>query len=473
MRTPFFLLFFLIALASISSAVIIGTSPQNNSYSGVNILNPAVTSVSVNNNTLNVNNSQYLNGLNSSAFILRASDTVTSGTFKFANSLLTEYVLISAGVFPAIEFINSKLIFYAGSFNRYLDDAQQAYGSSDDVIQYFGSDDIFHITVQPNVLGDVVIDQGAQSYTFKNGLSFNTLGTGVQLSGASGQEDLAFTDLNTGDQGCVRWWDSNANNGGTEQAHMCYTMSSGGFDWDALGKNYLKVNGNTQLQIFDGSVQVVNSFTAQQDATVSGNLLVSGKTDMTQSLNVGQGLNVTGSTRLNRTGVIASISNASLIMARVGGVLFQNYTNGRNIGTGQTTLYNFTLANFTLLKNGDSIRGYVVGNMSKVSTATEMVNIYLNDSLLLSTGVKTLMSEGAWRLDFNIIRDSSTTAVTTTAYTTTTLNGTAQVNQTDVTGLNWNNNNTISIKGTSGGAGGGSDQIVAKMGSGEWLPSVS
>lgn len=161
-------------------------------------------------------------------------------------------------------------------------------------------------------------------------------------------------------------------------------------------------------------------------------------------------------------GMFYSTTNSGLRYAD-NGVIANFYTDVNNSGTSETDLYSYTLIASGLGVNGDMITAKYGGTFNDV-TATAQLKVLFGGTTIFDSGAITISATGAWTIDVAIIRTGTTTARALVNLNTSTASATVYTTQTDLTGLTLSNTNILKITGTSGGAGGGSNDITAKLG---------
>lgn len=160
--------------------------------------------------------------------------------------------------------------------------------------------------------------------------------------------------------------------------------------------------------------------------------------------------------------------------AVVGGTIFDHYVNAGNTTTSETDLYNDSIAGQTLVANGDKITARYAGIFVSSATATRDVRVYFGtgggSTLIFDSGAIITASASNWDVSVLVIRVSSSVVRCTTTMSATTALGQVYSQYTEVTGLNLNTNQEIKITGQAGGTGAATNDIVAKLGTGAYLP---
>lgn len=160
-------------------------------------------------------------------------------------------------------------------------------------------------------------------------------------------------------------------------------------------------------------------------------------------------------------------TNNALNRYSEGGVIASFLSDVNNSGTGETDLFTYTTKANTLGANGESLEVLYSGTVND-ATATTQFKVYFGGTVILDTTALTLSATGNWVAEVNIIRISSTVIrYTVTLHIPSAATSTTLVSG-ELTGLTLSNTNIIKITGTAGGAGGGSNDITAKMGTIKW-----
>lgn len=146
-----------------------------------------------------------------------------------------------------------------------------------------------------------------------------------------------------------------------------------------------------------------------------------------------------------------------------GGPLADFITDANNTGTGETDLYTYTTKASTLSVNGAKLIFDVAGTFNDI-TATAQLRLYFGGTLIGDTGALTVSATGGWSARAMVIRTGTTTARAYVTITTPSASTANYTTETDITGLTLTNTNIIKITGTAGGAGGGNNDITAKLG---------
>jgi len=134
-----------------------------------------------------------------------------------------------------------------------------------------------------------------------------------------------------------------------------------------------------------------------------------------------------------------------------------------NSGTAETDLYSTTVGANKLISNGQSLSFEISGTFNDI-TATADVQFYFAGASFGNTGALTISTTGAWSARGMIIRTTSTTARAYVTITTPGASTAEYTNELDLTGLDFTTSNVFKVTAQAGGAGGGSNDITAKLG---------
>jgi len=152
--------------------------------------------------------------------------------------------------------------------------------------------------------------------------------------------------------------------------------------------------------------------------------------------------------------------------------LFDHFTSVGNVGTGEDTLYADTLAAGQLANNGEKIEAEYGGTFVSSATATREIKIYFGGTLVFDTGALTLSLSSAWTAFVTVIRVSSSVVRCMVSFATEGAALAAYTSFTEVTGLTLSNTQELKITGEAAGVGAATDDIIAKMGSVDWIAAA-
>lgn len=160
-------------------------------------------------------------------------------------------------------------------------------------------------------------------------------------------------------------------------------------------------------------------------------------------------------------------SNVALNRYAMGGIIADFVADINNSGTSETDLLTYTTKASTLAATGEKVMFEATGTFNDV-TATSQLQFYFGGTNIGNTGALTVSATGAWAVKITVIRTGASTARSTVNLSTPGASTAVYTTETDLTGLTFTNTNIIKITGTAGGAGGGSSDITAKMGTIFW-----
>ena len=189
------------------------------------------------------------------------------------------------------------------------------------------------------------------------------------------------------------------------------------------------------------------------------------------------GFRASGTAAPISVGVMTATTSANVIAgtssraAKIGGAIVDYYTNAANSGTAETDLYSTTLEANILGANGDKLVVRYGIDLPSPSGATVNIKMYFGGSAIFGTGALTKLSAGWMDVHVEIIRVSSTTIRYTAFFQNTGYGSVPLVGGAELAGLTLSNTNVIKITGQAG-AGGASNDIVAKCGSIKWYPAA-
>lgn len=138
-----------------------------------------------------------------------------------------------------------------------------------------------------------------------------------------------------------------------------------------------------------------------------------------------------------------------------------------NSGTSETDLYSYTTKASTLAAIGETIIAKFCG-VNNDATATTKIKVLFAGNTIFDSGDISLTATGSWTVEATIIRTGSSTAVCSVNMNTGGASTMVYTNVSNIGSLTFTNTNTLKITGTAGGATGGNNDIVAKMGTIFW-----
>lgn len=146
-------------------------------------------------------------------------------------------------------------------------------------------------------------------------------------------------------------------------------------------------------------------------------------------------------------------------------------TDVNNSGTGETDLYSYTIPASTLSLDGSKIDAVYGGTFNDI-TSTPRLRVYFAGNNIFDSGALTVSATGGWNVSTFLIRTGATTARVIVNVNTPGTSITTHSVQTDLTGQDFNIGNILKITATVTGAGGGSDDATAKLGTVMYIPKV-
>lgn len=170
-------------------------------------------------------------------------------------------------------------------------------------------------------------------------------------------------------------------------------------------------------------------------------------------------------------GVATVKAGTSLTQAKAGGVIFDRFADVGNVGTGEDTLCSETIpANF-FSANGDKLIAEYAGIFVSSATATRRLRLYFDGAgatLIYDSTALSLSTSADWNVKIVIIRESSTVVRCSVSVNTTTASSAPYTTYTRITGLTLSSATVLKLTAESAGAGAADNDIVAKLGYGEW-----
>lgn len=172
-------------------------------------------------------------------------------------------------------------------------------------------------------------------------------------------------------------------------------------------------------------------------------------------------------------GISAVKQGTSSSAARLGGSIFDHFTDANNGTTVETDLYSDTLVASSLGTNGDKIRAQYGGTFSGAVASTQELRAYFGGTLIFDSGALSIgAATDSWNLFVSVIRVSSSVVRCLVTLTTNFATLSSYATYTEVTGLTLSNTQILKITGQAAGAGALSNQITAKEGFVQWLSAA-
>lgn len=180
----------------------------------------------------------------------------------------------------------------------------------------------------------------------------------------------------------------------------------------------------------------------------------------------------TPNTKLEVAGVLSVKQGTSSSLAKVGGAIFDHFTD-TSVGGAEADIYSSTLPANAFGTNGDKVKAYYGGNFVTVGTELAQLKVVLAGTTIWdSTGVAPTTGTTSWRVVVELIRVSATVVRYTVSLNTTGASGFVYCTSGELTGLTLSGTNILKLTGTSSGVGSGAGDIVGKMGWVEWLSAA-
>ena len=231
-------------------------------------------------------------------------------------------------------------------------------------------------------------------------------------------------------------------------------------------------NGTEVFSVRDTGIIVINeSGASTADVRIEGdtdqNLFFSDAS--TDSIGIGK---ASPSVKFDVEGVIGTKAGLSSGVAKVGGGIFDYFTDS-TVGGAETDIFTNTILANTLGSNADKLSASYAGNFVTVGTEVVQLKVYFAGTAIWdSTGIAVTTGTTSWIVYVEIIRVSSTVIRFNVSLSTTGASGFVYDTCGELTGLTLSSGNILKITGTSSGVGSGSGDIVGKMGYVEFKPAA-
>jgi hypothetical protein len=171
------------------------------------------------------------------------------------------------------------------------------------------------------------------------------------------------------------------------------------------------------------------------------------------------------------TGYVGVLAGTSTQFAKVGGAIFDHYTDGGSVGTAETTLATDTIAANTLATNGDKIKatyGLTLAN----SASTKQPKLYFAGSAIWSPGAYSTSDTGFVEIRVTLVRVSATVVRFTVGVLIYTGALSTAMNIGELTGLTLSGSNILKVTGTAAGGAAADNDLVCKLASVKWSPAA-
>lgn len=215
-----------------------------------------------------------------------------------------------------------------------------------------------------------------------------------------------------------------------------------------------------------GNLRAVGKVTLYNNAAPTDGQLLIGDTAEgafdAASLTAGTGITITpGAGAIT----IAATATSSALLP-----LFDHFVDAGNGTTVETDLYSDTIAASQLASNGDKLWADYSGIFVLSATATRQLRAYFGGTLIFDSGALSITGANAsWDIEVSIIRVSSSVVRCSVTMNTSSAALVAYSVYTEVTGLTLANTQILKITGQAAGVGAATDDIVAKLGSVEYI----
>lgn len=149
--------------------------------------------------------------------------------------------------------------------------------------------------------------------------------------------------------------------------------------------------------------------------------------------------------------------------ARVGGSLFDYYTDVANSSTSETDLYTDTIPANTFTQNGDKLSAFYSVAFAGSATATSELRFYFGGNLYFDSGALPVVTACQGTMWVEMIKSGNNVRITVVCdIPSLTIQNRSSYNETS--GVTLTNNNVMKITGQSAGTGAGSNKLTAKHG---------
>lgn len=207
---------------------------------------------------------------------------------------------------------------------------------------------------------------------------------------------------------------------------------------------------------------------ANGNSYVGGTLEVQGDTALDGALTVATTAAVSGQLTVTGIGQFDTYAKVkqggSGAYAKVGGCIFDHYTDAGNSTTTQTDLYSDTTAANSLATDGDKFSACYGGIFVSSATATRQIKLFFGGTAIFDTGTLTISSAASWTMYAEIIRVSSSSIRYMVSLSTQNAALAAYTAVGTLTGLTLGSTNVLKITGQAGAVGAATGDILAKMG---------
>lgn len=160
--------------------------------------------------------------------------------------------------------------------------------------------------------------------------------------------------------------------------------------------------------------------------------------------------------------------------AKVGGVIFDHFTDGASTSTDGTedTLYTDTLAASGLSANGQKLSGFYQIAIVGHAVSTDRIRLYFAGTAIFDTAAINFPVSSQLTIIFEVIRVSSTVVRASVSATTTTATLLPYSQYTEITSLDLTATQILALKDISTGTNSAAGDVTAKLASILWLPAA-
>ena len=151
--------------------------------------------------------------------------------------------------------------------------------------------------------------------------------------------------------------------------------------------------------------------------------------------------------------------------------LFDHFTDAGNVTTGETDLYSDTLLG-QLANNGDKLQAFYGGIFVTSATATREIKLYFGGTAIFDTGTLTVSLNSSWALYCDIMRVDAATVRYVVSLTTEGAALAAYTASGELGSLTLGAANIMKITGQAAGVGAATNDIVAKLGSIQYIKAA-
>jgi hypothetical protein len=171
-------------------------------------------------------------------------------------------------------------------------------------------------------------------------------------------------------------------------------------------------------------------------------------------------------TNLSLTSLAVKAGAAAGNTAKVGGTIFDHYTDVGNGTTVETDLYSDSILANTLSLSGEKLKSEYGGSILGHATATRQIKVYFGGTIIFDSTALAVVANNVFSIDVSIIAVSSSVVRYRVVFSIPGISFLVVVGE--LTGLTLSAANILKITGQAGGVGAATNDIVAKMGTVEW-----